>query len=118
MLKELHIQNFAIIDMLQLSLEPGFNILTGETGAGKSILIDAVALLLGGKADATALRAGEEQARVEGLFILTPETQKALTPILVREGLEGDNPDELWLARELRSSGRSVWKGIRHRRQT
>lgn len=108
MLRELHIQDFAIIDELHLTLEPGFNILTGETGAGKSILIDAVTLLLGGRADMTSLRAGAERARVEGLFILPPAQQDLLAALLEREGLEGDQSDSLWLSRELRANGRAV----------
>lgn len=108
MLRELHIQDFAIIDELQLVLEPGLNILTGETGAGKSILLDAVALLLGGRADTTTLREGAERARVEGQFILSAEEVETLSPLLAREGLEGDAPDVLWLGRELRSNGRNL----------
>ncbi len=108
MLRELHIKDFAIIDELHLTLEPGFNVLTGETGAGKSILIDAVALLLGGRADTTAVRQGAEYARVEGLFMLAPLESQELVAILKREELEGDAPDMLWLSRELRSSGRTV----------
>jgi len=107
-LRELHIKDFAIIDELHLTLEPGFNVLTGETGAGKSILIDAVALLLGGRADTTAVRQGAECARVEGLFVLAPLESQELTAILKREELDGDAPDILWLSRELRSSGRTV----------
>ncbi len=60
MLRELHIEDFAIIDELHLTLEPRFNILTGETGAGKSILIDAVTPILGERADTTSLRQGAE----------------------------------------------------------
>ncbi len=108
MLRELHIKDFAIIDELHLTLEPGFNVLTGETGAGKSILIDAVTLLLGGRADTTAVRQGAEYARVEGLFVLAPLESQELTAILKREELEGDTPDTLWLSRELRGSGRTV----------
>lgn len=108
MLRELHIEDFAIIDELHLTLEPRFNILTGETGAGKSILIDAVTLMLGERADTTSLRQGAESGRVEGMFVLPPALQATLGPILEREGLEGDVPDTLWLARELRSSGRTV----------
>ncbi len=108
MLRELHIEDFAIIDELHLTLEPRFNILTGETGAGKSILIDAVTLILGERADTTALRQGAESGRVEGMFVLSPVLQSSIGPILEREGLEGDVPDTLWLARELRSSGRTV----------
>ncbi|MBN1259794.1 MAG: DNA repair protein RecN, partial [Anaerolineae bacterium] len=108
MLRELHIQDFAIIDTLQLALEPGFNILTGETGAGKSILIDAVALLLGGRADVTAIRAGMNRALIEGLFLLEPEQRATLAPLLEQEGLDTEQPGHLWLSRELRDSGRSV----------
>lgn len=108
MLRELHIKDFAIIDNLHLTLEPGFNVLTGETGAGKSILIDAVALLLGGRSDTTAVRAGADIARVEGLFVLTLPEQDDLAAWLKDEALEGDAPDTLWLSRELRSSGRTV----------
>ncbi len=108
MLRELHIEDFAIIDALHLTMERGFNILTGETGAGKSILIDAVALVLGGRADTTAIRQGADSARVEAMFVLSPSLQASLMPTLEREGLDGDTPDTLWLARELRSSGRAV----------
>ncbi|MGC9393322.1 MAG: DNA repair protein RecN [Anaerolineae bacterium] len=108
MLRELHIKDFAIIDDLHLTLEPGFNVLTGETGAGKSILIDAVALLLGGRGDTTVVRAGADHARVEGLFILTPSEQDSLATLLQVEALEGDTPDVLWLSREVRNNGRTV----------
>lgn len=108
MLRELHIKDFAIIEDVHLRFDAGFTILTGETGAGKSILIDAVELLLGERADTSAIRHGCKRARVEGLFILEPAQQQRVRPILEREGLEGESPDALWLSRELRSSGRSV----------
>ncbi len=108
MLRELHIKDFAIIDELRLTLAPGFNILTGETGAGKSILIDAVALLLGDRANITAIRSGATRALVEGWFWLSPARRETLASLLEREGLESDVPDELWLSRELRSSGRTI----------
>jgi DNA repair protein RecN (Recombination protein N) len=107
-LRELHIKDFAIIEEIHLRFDAGFTILTGETGAGKSILIDAVELLLGERADTSAIRHGCKRARVEGLFILEPAQQQRAKPILEREGLEGESPDALWLSRELRSSGRSV----------
>ena len=107
MLIELTITNFAIIDHLQLHLAPGFNVLTGETGAGKSIIIDAVSFLLGGRADPSVVRAGAELAQVEGVFRLDAALQASLTPILEREGLEGDSPELLILGRELRSGGRA-----------
>src|SRR5215468_7738736 len=68
MLVELTITNFAIIDSLRLSLEPDFNVFTGETGAGKSIILDAVSALVGGRAGAEVVRAGAERAIVEGIF--------------------------------------------------
>jgi DNA repair protein RecN (Recombination protein N) len=67
-LRTLELRDFAIVDALALELEPGFNALTGETGAGKSILIDALSLLTGGRADSTLIRAGRDAALVQGLF--------------------------------------------------
>ncbi|HEY77399.1 MAG TPA: DNA repair protein RecN [Thermoflexia bacterium] len=108
MLKELHIRDFAIIDELHLTFPPGFIVLTGETGAGKSIIIDAVELVLGGRADTTVVRAGARRALVEATFQLEPARRAALRPLLEREGLEGDEPDLLTLSREVRAEGRSV----------
>ncbi len=107
MLTELNIADFAIIDDLTLSFESGFNVLTGETGAGKSIIIDAVSMLLGGRADTTFIRAGSDQARVEGVFRLSDYLRRRIDPILEREGLEGDSSDILVLGRELRNNGRN-----------
>ena len=70
MLKELRIQDFAIIDHLSLDFSAGLIIFTGETGAGKSIIIDAMSTLLGSWADATMIRTGAEYASVEGAFYL------------------------------------------------
>jgi DNA repair protein RecN (Recombination protein N) len=108
MLAELYIRNFAIIDELRLQMAPGFNVLTGETGAGKSIILDAVMLVLGGRADTNMVRAGSETAYVEAVFSLTPALQTAVLPLLESEGLEEDAGDELVLARELRISGRNI----------
>jgi DNA repair protein RecN (Recombination protein N) len=107
-LAELHICNFAIIDELQLALEPGFSVMTGETGAGKSIIVDAVELVLGGRADSTVVRAGADCAIVEATFRLKPERRAAIDPVLQREGLTGDDPDLLLLGREVRISGRNI----------
>lgn len=81
MLVELSIRNFAIIDDLTLTLEPGMTVLSGETGAGKSILIDALGLLLGDRADANAVRDGAERAEIDALFRLddAPEAHAWLT---------------------------------------
>jgi DNA repair protein RecN (Recombination protein N) len=109
MLEELRIQNFAIIESLELTFAPGLNVITGETGAGKSIIIDAVELLLGGKADASFIRAGAERALIEGVFVLDPRAQAAIVPILQREELlEGDDAEVLTISREVRANGRST----------
>jgi DNA repair protein RecN (Recombination protein N) len=114
MLTELHIRNFAIIDELHLRFGPGLNVVTGETGAGKSIIVDAVALLLGGKADPDMVRAGAERAEVEGHFTLPPPLAgrgegegSSLASLLAAEGLEGES-DTLILAREVRREGRTI----------
>jgi DNA repair protein RecN (Recombination protein N) len=104
---ELNVSDFAIIDRLSLAFHPGFNVLTGETGAGKSIIIDAVSMLLGGRADTSFVRAECDRARVEGVFRLSPPLQAAINPVLEREGLEGEEPDTLVLGREIRSTGRN-----------
>ncbi|MGB8215255.1 MAG: DNA repair protein RecN [Anaerolineales bacterium] len=107
MLTELHIQNFAIIDRLDLDLRPGLVIFTGETGAGKSIIMDALDILMGGRADATSIRSDAELARVEGTFKLSGPERSATHAILKREELL-DDPDYVTLAREVRREGRSV----------
>lgn len=109
MLEELRIQNFAIIDTLELTFTPGFNVITGETGAGKSIMIDALELLLGGKTDSAVVRAGADRALVEGVFSLDERARLAVLPILEREELlDDDGADVVVLAREIRNSGRSM----------
>lgn len=107
MLTELNITDFAIIDQLSLRFGGGFSALTGETGAGKSIIIDAVSLLLGGRADTSVIRTDCTRARIEGVFRLSKPLQAAINPVLEREGLEGDNPDLLILGREIRATGRN-----------
>lgn len=107
MLIELRIENFAIIDHLDLQLGPGLVILTGETGAGKSILIDAVETLLGGRAEATMVRSESDRASVEGVFKITKTMRNTIHPILQREELL-DDPDIVTLGREIRVNGRNV----------
>jgi DNA repair protein RecN (Recombination protein N) len=107
-LAELRIHDLAIIDDLQLSFPPGFSVLTGETGAGKSIIIDAVELVLGARADSSIVRAGADRAIVEVSFRLDRDLRAVIDPVLEREGLEGDDPDLLQLGREVRANGRSV----------
>ncbi|MCI0554583.1 MAG: AAA family ATPase, partial [Anaerolineae bacterium] len=107
MLTELHIQNFAIIDKLDLRFGPGLIILTGETGAGKSIILDAVVMLIGGKADTTFVRTDSDAAFVEGVFHLKGPEREAVHSILQREELM-DDPNYVVLMREVRKEGRSV----------
>ncbi len=107
MLQELRIRDFAIIDELTLSFATGFLVMTGETGAGKSIIVDAVNLLLGERSDATLVRGGAERAVVEGIFSPAPQVRNELQALLAAEGLEGESPDEVVLTREVRSNGRS-----------
>ena len=73
MLAELRIVNFALIEQLSLQFQSGFTVLTGETGAGKSLLIDAIALLVGGRASTDQIRSGEDEAQLEAAFSL-PDT--------------------------------------------
>jgi DNA repair protein RecN (Recombination protein N) len=106
MLQTLRIRDFAIIAELELSLAGGFVVFTGETGAGKSIIVDAVQLVLGGRADATTVRTGADLALVEATFTLRGPAGKAAEALLDREGL-GDEPGLVVLGREVRE-GRST----------
>ena len=107
MLTELRIHNFAIIDKLELRFGPGLIILTGETGAGKSIILDAVVMLIGGKADTTFVRTDSDAAFVEGVCQLKGPEREAVHEVLKREDLM-DDPDYVVLMREIRKEGRSV----------
>ena len=107
MLTELYIEDFAIIDKLDLSFEPGLITFTGETGAGKSIIIDAVETLLGGRADSTMIRTGAKFASLEGVFLIPEKTRDAVHEILNKEDLQ-DDPDYLTLNRDIRQTGRNV----------
>ena len=107
MLTELRIQDFAIIDQLEMEFGPGLVVFTGETGAGKSIIMDALDMLLGGRADATTIRSDAELARVEGIFKLSGAERAAAHDILKREDLL-DEQNYVTLTREVRREGRSV----------
>jgi DNA repair protein RecN (Recombination protein N) len=105
MLVELEIRDFAIIEHLRLRLQPGFNVLTGETGAGKSIIVGAVGQLLGERADSETVRAGAERALIEGVF------EPGSAADAIRELLEAYGVDEdpvLILGREIHAAGRSI----------
>lgn len=103
MLTELSIRNVAIIDQLQLSFGPGLNILSGETGAGKSIIIDSLTLICGGRASADLIRSGEDEATVEALFDLS--RSPAIRKQLQESGI--DAGDELLVKRCLNRSGKN-----------
>jgi DNA repair protein RecN (Recombination protein N) len=107
MLTELNIQNFAIIDKLDLRFGSGLIILTGETGAGKSIILDAVVMLIGGKADTNFVRTDADAALIEGVFQLKGPEKEAVNEVLNREQLM-DDPNYVVLSREIRKEGRSV----------
>lgn len=107
MLTELRIENFAIIDKLELSFGPGLIILTGETGAGKSIILDAVEVLVGGRADTSMVRTNAQRAVVEGTFRLTGNERKPIHKMLKAEDLL-DDENYLTLSREIKAEGRSI----------
>jgi len=104
-LTELRVRDLAVIADARLELGAGLNVLTGETGAGKSLLVDALALLLGERADAGQVRPGAERAVVEGAFELRPR-EVALTAVLERLGIEPED-GRLVLKREVQAGGRS-----------
>lgn len=105
MLARLWIENFAIVDQVELLLSPGFNVLTGETGAGKSILIDAISLVLGDRADSTNVRTGAEGLRACAEFLLPSDPAFSQ---LVADLLGTDEDEAIVLDRAVSSAGRSV----------
>jgi len=107
MLAEIDITNFAIIEHLHLQLHRGFNVMTGETGAGKSIIIDAVGMLLGGRAQSEFVRANTDKARVEGTFALENAARESIFPILDEIGIEHED-DSLIVTREIHLEGRNI----------
>jgi DNA repair protein RecN (Recombination protein N) len=107
MLVELRIDNFAIIEHINLNFLPGLVTFTGETGAGKSIIIDAVEVLVGGRAESTMIRSGAEHAQIEAIYRITPGIRQNVHSILEREELL-DDPEFLTLGREIRKTGRNV----------
>ncbi|MCQ3932871.1 MAG: DNA repair protein RecN [Chloroflexi bacterium] len=108
MLVELHIKDFAIINELHLEFGEGFNVITGETGAGKSILIDAVNFVLGVGSGKDFIRSGAQQTTVEASFRVPDVLQAHIQSYLDEEAIEYDSVAELHLAREYRSNGRNV----------
>ena len=104
MLLEISIKNFAIIESISLNFEQGMTVLTGETGAGKSIIIDAMNMMLGARATTEVIRHGAPKAEIEGLFSI--ESNRALEDIFDEQGLELS--DEIIIRREILQNGRSI----------
>ncbi len=101
-LTHLHIENLAVIEQLDLALDPGFTVFTGETGAGKSIVIDAIGLILGERADPTLIRAGRPRASVKAVFDLSAQAHA----LLAERDLEASD-HECTITRQLTADGRT-----------
>lgn len=106
MLTELRLENYAVIDSIVVEFGPGLNLLTGETGAGKSILIDALALLLGEKASSDVIRAGADRAMMSAVFEVGSAAEKALEKVLDTNGLDESEDGSLILRREVATGGK------------
>ena len=107
MLAELRLENYAVIDNLAVEFAAGLNLLTGETGAGKSILIDALALLLGEKASTDVIRTSAERAVLSAVFEVDERTEKIVAKILHGNGIDPNNEDEsIILRREIATGGK------------
>ena len=107
MLSELRIENFAIIQQLELKFRSGLIIFTGETGAGKSIILDALEAVVGGRTDPTNVRSGAERASVEAVFTIPAASRDAILEFLKREDLL-DDTESITLSREMRREGRNT----------
>src|SRR6266705_3203395 len=105
MLLELIVENYAVVERARIRFQEGLNILTGETGSGKSIVVDSLGLLLGARAYGEMIRSGEPKARISGIFSIeqTPELQT----ILNEAGIEPNSEDELIIEREITANGKS-----------
>lgn len=104
MLEQLIIENFALIEKIELNLMDGLTVFTGETGAGKSILLDAIAFLLGARGTTSAIRSGKKHMAVTGFFTYQP--QSTLTQIIERYELTDEESDRLCIWRELNEKGK------------
>ena len=105
MLQFLNISNIALIDELQVEFEPGLNLLTGETGSGKSIIVDALGVLIGGRFSSDLLKSGAERGSIEGLFVVGPNPD--LERLLDNAGVAAASSEEIIIRRELSATGRN-----------
>src|SRR4028118_429684 len=106
MLKFLNITNFAVIRLLSVDFYPGLNVMTGETGAGKSIIVDALSLLLGARAFTDVVRTGEKVALVEGIFELDGVNEQRVKSELSDVAVEIADDEYLTIRREVQLGGR------------
>ncbi len=107
MLRRLTIENIGVIDRLDIPFDDGFTVLTGETGAGKSIIVNCIALALGAKADGALVRSGAEQARIEAVFEQDGINSAIPTPLLNKLGIKnGDNTRTIRVTRTIDGNGR------------
>ena len=104
MLVELTVENYAVVDRLRVRFHAGLNLLTGETGSGKSIVVDALGLLLGGRASVEMIRSGEDRARVAGIFEVGDD--RAVRALLDQAGIDIEDGD-LLIEREVLAGGKS-----------
>lgn len=104
MLQELAVKNFALIEELQISFDSGLHVMTGETGAGKSMLVDAITVVIGGRASQDLIRHGSDRAYVEALFVI-PESMNSM---LLERGIDIDEDQSLVVYREIRDQGKSI----------
>ena len=105
MLTNLHVQNFAIIDKIDIDFKSGLTVLTGETGAGKSLIIDAIGLLIGAKASHSLVRNGASKATIEGVFDNVNDSIKDFLT-----DLEIDSDKELIIRRDIYATGKSTFR--------
>lgn len=108
MLLSLNISNFAVFENISVNFDPGFNVVTGETGSGKSVLIDAIQLILGERASKDSIRKGKNSAVIEGIFDISDNDN--LSKLLKELNLEIDNDDFLIISRELLDNGKNINK--------
>lgn len=107
MLKLLNISNFAVIERLKVEFDEGLNLLTGETGSGKSIIVDALSLLLGERSSFAQIRTGESKAFIEGVFEFTGKRAEQVRGVLADCGLEDEAEEPLIIRREINISGKN-----------
>ncbi len=105
MLVELIVENYAVVEQARIRFQEGLNVLTGETGSGKSLVVDSLGLLLGARASIETIRSGETRARVSGIFAL--EFTEELNSLLTGAGIEHNGDEELIVEREVAANGKS-----------